>query len=269
MSNKRNQTSWDKLSAYYQSAYTISLENYHYNPYGPGDNELHIIGDITGLDVLEVGCGGGQNSVVLAKRGAGSVTGVDQSETQLQFARRLAEEQGVGVQFIKGDMEDIHMVPDESKDLVVSSHAMNYASDIQAVFSECARVLRKGGRLVTCINHPVWIVLGDALQEDDFSKIRNYYGEVSDKWDWHRYKGEKIATFHSSEWRLGEILNSLVSAGLSLEHVDEPRGYSLDELKAVPPGSVPYVNSEYTPKEFIRAATLVPNSLIIKARKNG
>ena len=267
MSNKRNEKSWDKLSSYYQSAQVISVENYHYNSHGPGDNELGIIGDVQGLDILEIGCGGGQNAIFLTKRGAKSVTGIDQSENQLEFARQLAESQGVQVTFLKSDMEDMSAIADSSFDLVVSSHAMNYASDIDRVFNECSRVLRPNGRIVTCMNHPTWIVLGEALQEDDFTKIVNYFDETKQKWDWNKYKGDKIATFESSEWQLNQIINGLISAGFCIESLAEPRGYSLEEIETLPSDAIPYRDSDYTPEEFIRASTVIPVTVIIKAIK--
>jgi ubiquinone/menaquinone biosynthesis C-methylase UbiE len=267
MSNKRNEESWDKLAPYYKSAYIISVENYHYNSFGPGDNELSIIGDVQGLDILEVGCGGGQNAIVLAKQGAKSVTGIDQSENQLKFARQLAESQGAQATFLKSDMEDMSAIADSSFDLVVSSHAMNYASDISRVFNECSRVLRPNGRIVTCINHPTWIVLGEALQEDDFAKIVNYFDETKQKWDWTKYKGDKIATFESSEWQLNQIINGLISAGFYIESLTEPRGYTLEEIEKLPSDAMPYRNSDYTPEEFIRAGTVIPVTVIIKAIK--
>ena len=267
MSNKRNEEAWDKLASYYQSAQIISVENYHYNSHGPGDNELGIIGDVQGLDILEVGCGGGQNAIVLAKQGAKSVTGIDQSGNQLKFARQLAKSQGVQVTFLKSDMEDMSAITDSSVDLVVSSHAMNYASDIDRVFSECSRVLRPNGRIVTCMNHPTWIVLGEALQEEDFTKIVNYFDDTKQKWDWNKYKGEKIATFESSEWQLNQIINGLISAGFGIESLTEPRGYSLNEIETLPSDAIPYRDSDYTPEEFIRASTVIPVTVIIKAIK--
>jgi len=267
MSNKHNEESWDKLASHYQSANIISVKNYHYNPYGPGDNELGIIGDVQGLEILEVGCGGGQNAIVLAKRGAKSVTGIDQSENQLEFARQLAESQGVQATFVKSDMEDMSVIADSSFDLVVSAHAMNYASNINRVFNECSRVLRPHGRIVTCMNHPTWIVLGEALQEDDFTKIVNYFDEIKQKWDWTKDKGVKIATFESSEWQLNQIINGLISAGFCIESLAEPRGYTLEEIETLPSDATPYRDSEYTRDAYIRANAIIPNSVIIKAIK--
>ena len=53
------------------------------------DDDLTLLDDVAGADVLELGCGGGQCSVALARRGA-NVTGIDLSAEQLSFARDLA-----------------------------------------------------------------------------------------------------------------------------------------------------------------------------------
>lgn len=267
MKKEQNEESWDKLSDHYQSSRRISLTNYHYNAYGPGDNELGIIGDVTGLDVLEVGCGGGQNSIVLARKGARSVVGIDQSENQLDYARALAKSEGVEVRFIKSDMEHMSVLEDASFDLIASTHAMNYAFDLDAVFRECARLLRPGGRLVTCLNHPLWIVLGEALEQKDFTRVVDYYEGFEDVWDWEDHNGEKIATFESASWRLEHIINGLISAGFSIERVAEPRGYSLEELSSLPPDAAPYVDTPKVHRAFVRASRLIPSGLIVAAKK--
>lgn len=77
MKKEQNEESWDKPPEHYQGFRRISLTNYHYNVYGPGGDEMSIIGDVRDLDPLEVGCGGGQNIVVLAKKGARLVVGID------------------------------------------------------------------------------------------------------------------------------------------------------------------------------------------------
>ena len=267
MSNKRNEESWNKLSDHYQSAQIISLENVHYNPYGPGERELGIIGDVKGLDILEVGCGGGQNSIVLAKWGAKSVTGLDQSENQLEYAMQLAKGEDVDVQFIKSDMEDMSPLGDDSFDLVVSMHAMNYASGIQKVFSESARVLRSNGRFVTCMTHPIWLVFGEAMEQKDLTKIVNYFKDDRDFWDWADYEGASIATFESTGWRLGQIINGLIAAGFSIECIFEPKGYTREEIETVPPQSMPYRESKDPYYPFVDTNQIFPNSIIVSAKK--
>ena len=126
MSNEHNRESWNRLSDYYQKTARISLEDVHYGPYSPGETELQVIGGVKGLEILELGCGGGQNSIVLAKWGAKTVKGLDQSEAQLDYAKRLAKSQNVEVDFIKGNMEDLSAFEDDTFDLIIYQRHLLY-----------------------------------------------------------------------------------------------------------------------------------------------
>ena len=114
---------WNIISKGYQKKIRISLEDVHYGPISPGESELKLLGDVKGKDILEIGCGGGQNTIVLAKWGARSV-GLDISEEQVKFARKLAQKNKVSTPFFVGNMEHLTMFKDESFDIVLSSHAI-------------------------------------------------------------------------------------------------------------------------------------------------
>ena len=66
-------------------------------------------GDVTGKDVLDVGCGSGVYSVDFARRGARRVVGVDFSENMLARARREAEQHGVAdrCEFVQADFLEL------------------------------------------------------------------------------------------------------------------------------------------------------------------
>ena len=96
---------WNTISRSYHEKTRISLEDVHYGPISPGESELKLLGDVKGKDILEVGCGGGQNTIVLAKWSARSV-GLDISEEQIKYARKLAKNNKVNASFYVGNMED-------------------------------------------------------------------------------------------------------------------------------------------------------------------
>ena len=268
MSNKKNEESWDRLSEYYQAHKRISVENVHYGPYGPGEQELRVIGNVTGLDVLELGCGGAQNAIVLAKWGAKSVTALDQSEKQLEYAKKLANSQGVKIRFLKGNIEDLSMLEDASFDLIVSSHAMSYVVDLPRVFSEVARVLRKNGRIVTCLGHPISHLLWVALEEGSMDKVNNYFDDKRKVWDWSDENGTKIATFEDTAYRFEEIINGLIFAGLNIERVLEPPGYSEAQIENLGENQVPYRDVNFIDHQFITIHQKIPFSLIVSAIKS-
>ncbi len=269
MTNEENRLSWNRLSEYYQSNTYISLDDIHYSPYSFGEKELRIIGNVKGLDCLELGCGGGQISIVLAKWGARKVIGLDISENQLDFAQSFAKKENVDVTFIRQDMEDLSRFEKYSFDLVVSVHAISYVENINNVISEAFRVLRFQGRFVFCVLHPLQCVLWEALEETNLSKIRPYFSTSRDTWDWLDDKKEIIATFNQTYHRFEEWINGLIKVGFIIEKVIEPKGYSRMEIQKMDIDEIPYYDKFAINEKFIEVSQIIPFSLIISAKKKG
>ncbi len=103
-----------------------------------------------GEDVLDVGSGGGIDSILAARRVGpqGSVIGLDILEEMCERGRRHATEAGVDgwTQFRRGEMEDIPL-PDGSIDVVISNGVMNLSARKSRALAEIYRVLRPGGRV--------------------------------------------------------------------------------------------------------------------------
>jgi SAM-dependent methyltransferase len=114
------------------------------------ESELNVIGDVNGLDVIELGCGTAYFSSWLARRGA-RVVGVDPTPAQLETARRMQRETGIEFELIDGIGEDVPK-PDASFDLVLSEYGASIWADPDRWIPEAARLLRPGGRLVFLCN---------------------------------------------------------------------------------------------------------------------
>lgn len=100
-----------------------------------------------GHDLLDVGCGSGRTTRDAARR-AGSAVGVDLSARQLDLARRLAAEEGIGnVSFEQLDVQE-HAFAPGSFDVVLSRHGTMFFGDPPAAFANLAQALRPGGRMV-------------------------------------------------------------------------------------------------------------------------
>jgi arsenite methyltransferase len=102
-----------------------------------------------GETVVDLGSGSGMDAFYAAGLvgPAGAVHGVDFTLEQLDKARRLAGEAGLGqVEFHESHIETLPL-PDASVDCVISNGVINLCPDKQAVFAEAARVLKPGGRL--------------------------------------------------------------------------------------------------------------------------
>ena len=110
------------------------------------ESEVQALGDVAGLDVVELGCGTAYVSAWLAKRGAHPV-GVDPTPAQLATAREMQTEFGLEFPLVEAVGEDVPL-PDESFDLAVSEYGASIWADPFRWIPEAARLLRPGGRLV-------------------------------------------------------------------------------------------------------------------------
>ena len=142
----RNRAIWDGYSDEYQAKHGDQLAVSGGLAWGTTqvpEADIHVLGDVAGRDILELGCGAAQWSIGLAKLGARPV-GLDLSERQLTHARRLMAEAGVEFPLIHGTAEAVPL-PDASFDIVFCDHgAMTFADPYRTV-PEVARLLRRGG----------------------------------------------------------------------------------------------------------------------------
>lgn len=119
-----------------------------------------------GQTVLDIGCGAGMDLLLAAQRvGAkGRAIGVDMTEAMLERTRDGAR--SLGFTHVDARLGDAHDLPvdDDSVDVVITNGVLNLSPDKERAFSEVARVLRPGGRLM----------LADiAVHEELSEKIRN------------------------------------------------------------------------------------------------
>jgi SAM-dependent methyltransferase len=177
---RRNQAVWNASSADYQrrNAARLSKTDPTWGVWGLPERELRVLGDVAGKDVLELGCGGAQWSICLARRGA-RMTGLDVSEAQLAFAREQVKEAGVEVRLVHASADETGL-PSASFDLVFADHGAPGFVDPARWVPEVARLLRKGGRLAfnaatpwlhACFD-PAKVAVGETLVADYFGMHR-------------------------------------------------------------------------------------------------
>jgi len=136
-------------------------------------NPLAIDAVRPGETVLDVGCGTGTDLLLAARRVGprGSAIGVDMTEPMLAQARRAARRLGLDhVDLRRGDVQDLP-VDSNSVDVVISNGVLNLAPDKHLAFSEIARVLRPGGRLLLAD-----IVIGEELPDETRADIDLWAG---------------------------------------------------------------------------------------------
>jgi ubiquinone/menaquinone biosynthesis C-methylase UbiE len=142
----RNRENWDRRSDEYQernAEFIGRKDEPRWGMWQLPDSELGILGDVAGKDVLELGCGAAQWSILLAQRGARCV-GLDNSARQLEHARELMAAAGVDFPLVHGSADEVPL-PAAAFDVVFCDHgAMTFADPYRTV-PEAARLLRSGG----------------------------------------------------------------------------------------------------------------------------
>ena len=99
--------------------------------------------------MLEIGCGAGDISVMLAPRGLFTrIHGLDISETAIAWAREKAKQAGLAVQFDAADMVELRGVRDGSFDAVIAFACLHWiiGDDRRGCLGNIRRVLAPGGR---------------------------------------------------------------------------------------------------------------------------
>jgi len=139
------------------------------------ESEVRALPDVTGRDVIELGCGTGYFSAWLARLGARPVA-VDITEAQLETARAMQRRFGAEFQLIHASAEDVPL-PDGSFDVALSEYGASIWCDPYRWIPEAARLLRPGGDLVFLRNST--IVMLCSPDEDvpaGVELVRDYFG---------------------------------------------------------------------------------------------
>jgi SAM-dependent methyltransferase len=129
------------------------------------ERELGLLGDVRGLDVLELGCGTAYWSAWLQRLGARPI-GLDLTPAQLATARRMQQAHGQAFPLLEADGEAVPL-RDACVDLVLSEYGASIWCDPHRWVAEAARVLRPGGRLVFLVNAWLSVLCYDEIGDQD------------------------------------------------------------------------------------------------------
>ena len=133
-----------------QWASTIDIEAIHVNHYFEActapENRfiLKQMGDISGKQLLELGCGAGESSVYFAKMGAHCVA-TDYSPGMVDVALQLAAANGVKIESRTANAQSLDF-PDNTFDFVYAANLLHHLPDPQLCIREMHRVLKPGGK---------------------------------------------------------------------------------------------------------------------------
>lgn len=101
-------------------------------------------GELSGKKVLGLASGGGQQMPVFAALGA-KCTVLDYSQAQCDSERMIAEREGYAIEILQEDMTKRLPFEDDTFDLIFHPVSNCYVEEVEGIFKECYRVLKKGG----------------------------------------------------------------------------------------------------------------------------
>ena len=205
--------------------------------------ERELLGDVRNASVVHLQCNCGQDTLSIANLGARHVTGVDISDTAIEFARKLASDSGIATTtYIRTDVYDwlAESARDQARrfDIAFSSYgALCWLSDLGAWAHGVAGILNRGGKLVLVDYHPASQMFDEQLQRKypyfADGRVQTWPDGVGDyvaQTGGPSPYGELLAgvenfknphPVHEFQWSIGEIVSAILDAGLTLTTLRE------------------------------------------------
>lgn len=212
---RANLASWEADSAAYQqrhAAFMAQWDRFGWGTWAVPEEEVNALGEVDGLDALELGCGAAQFGIRVALRGA-AVVGLDFSANQLAAAPANMDAAGARFPLVRGDAEELPFA-DASFDLVFCDHgAMNFTDPARTV-PQVARVLRPGGRFVFNGTTPfIWLTWpmvdgppGRTLERSYFDSRRMLWDESDPSFEYQLPYGEWIRLFRVNGFSIEDLI---------------------------------------------------------------
>ncbi len=111
---------------------------------------------LTGLGILDIGCGGGILSESMHKLGA-RVHGIDVTEKNIHVARRHAAQTGLSVTYEHVSAETLSHEAAESYDVVLNMEVVEHVADLPTFLEACCRLLKPGGHMLVATIKRTWL----------------------------------------------------------------------------------------------------------------
>ncbi len=153
--------------------------------------DRRLLGDLSGMRVLDLGCGAGRSAVAMARQGA-RVVAIDPDEIEVERTRTAADVAEVHVEAHHGDIAELAFLPADAFDAVLAIHSLAAAEDISRIFRQTHRLLRADRPMVLTLPHPASMLSnpdqpativrgygsGEPLGENEFVTYPHSIGQV-------------------------------------------------------------------------------------------
>ena len=212
--SEKNVELWTKNNAEYtdgDARRAWAKEEFSWGIWGVPESDVEVLGDVAGLDAVELGCGTAYCSARLARMGA-RVIGVDPTPAQLDTARRMQAEFGLDFPLIQAFGEEVPL-PDASFDLVHSEYGASIWADPFLWIPEATRLLRPGGRLVFLRNSTLSMLcapdlgqIEDQLRRPQFGMYRLDWPDNDGAVEYHLAAGQLIDLLRANRFELERLV---------------------------------------------------------------
>jgi ubiquinone/menaquinone biosynthesis C-methylase UbiE len=205
---------------------------------------LEMLPTVAGLRVLDIGCGEGYNTRLLAERGA-RVVGIDIADKFVEYAMAAEREEPRGIEYRIASAVELPF-DDASFDAATAFMSLMDIPEIDRVLAEAFRVIRPGGFLQFSISHPCFDTpfrrtVRDANGTKIGVEVGDYWGKVDgriEQWIFSSAPPEVRAEFTPFKTprftrTLSAWLNLLLDSGFTIERLGEPYA-SDDAIRARP-----------------------------------
>jgi SAM-dependent methyltransferase len=245
-----NQKGWNQVASFFYGGTALPK----YGPLAATEDEYHLIPDLAGQRVLEMGCGSGHTLAYLwENRNAGEVWGLDFSEEQIRFAREFLEEKNIPAKLVLSSMDENPGIPENYFDLVVSVYALGWSPDLTRTLACVSSYLKPDGKFIFSWEHPAYRSLRYEANLEKYIFEDSYLAEgpvIDPSW-----KGVEIVINHR---KLSTYLNAVIQSGLVVDRVIECE-----------PDTTLAREQDFDPLKWysIPRAQLMPTTFIVKATK--
>tara|TARA_A100000171_G_scaffold11392_1_gene9301 strand:- start:464 stop:1264 length:801 start_codon:yes stop_codon:yes gene_type:complete len=225
-----NKAAWNASATYHQATLDIEacVTRLRDTQHGFFDSTfgvtLNTIG-VQGKKAVQIGCNNGREALSLAKMGATSVLGIDQSDAFLTQAETLKNASGLECQFLCADIYHLPPQVDGDFDLgVITIGVLNWMPDLERFFQAVAGLLVSGGTLAIYETHPV-LEMFDPAAPDPFTPQSSYFDTAphasEDPITYDGSSGENVPVSWWFSHTMGAIITAAIKAGLRVERLTE------------------------------------------------
>lgn len=195
---------------------------------------MAMLPDVRGLAGIDIGCGEGHNTRLIAERGA-RMTGIDIAEVFIRHAKEMERDEPRGIDYRVASAVELPF-PDNEFDFATATMSLMDIPENDRAVAEAFRVIRPGGFLQFSISHPCYDTphrrnlrneqgLTYAIEVGDY--FRNLEGEVAE-WLFGAAPKElkqSLPKFRTPRFTrtVSQWLNLLIQTGFVVERVEEPR----------------------------------------------